>query len=245
MSHIKISLRSPSNAPNRPRIRGNHQISCHQDNSVNHHLGDQNPVEFIFVHAWQQVDCDNLFAWERSHSDTLESEIASMIPAFRRKCLSVIAGLLAIVPSLLSPVLGSVLAAAQEAFHVNKDLYSEAADPAADIAAARLVARREHKRILLDFGGNWCGDCQLLDYYYHQSPNAELLAKYYIVVHIDIGHMDHNVAIARKYRVPITKGVPALAVLDAQGDLLYAEHEKEFEHTSVESVTLFLRRWKG
>jgi thiol:disulfide interchange protein len=135
--------------------------------------------------------------------------------------------------------------AAQATFHVNKDLYSETANPDADIASALKQARLEHKRVLLDFGGNWCGDCQVLDLYYHQSPNAELLAKNFIVVHINIGHMDMNLDVAKRYGVPVTKGVPALAVLDAHGRLLYSEHEKEFEHTSPEAVTAFLNRWKA
>jgi len=156
------------------------------------------------------------------------------------------ARLKAVAPMLFVLLIGSSPAAiAQETFHVNKDLYSATADPAADIAAAGVAARRGHKRILLEFGGNWCSDCQLLDYYYHQSPNAELLAQRYVVVRIDIGHMDHNMDIAKRYRVPVTKGVPALAVLDAHGNLLYAEREKEFEHTSPEAITAFLNRWKS
>jgi thiol:disulfide interchange protein len=127
----------------------------------------------------------------------------------------------------------------------NKNLYSETANPTADIASALVRARREHRRIILDFGGNWCGDCQLLDIYYHQSPNAELLAKHFIVVHIDIGHMDKNVDVAKKYKVPITKGVPALAVIDARGNLLYSEREKEFEHTTPAAINAFLNRWKA
>jgi thiol:disulfide interchange protein len=130
-------------------------------------------------------------------------------------------------------------------FKPNPHLYSESANAATDISAAISRASREHKRILLDFGGNWCGDCQVLDIYYHQSPNAELLAKHFILVHINIGHMDENVAIAQKYNVPIKKGVPALAVLDSHGKLLYAEHDKEFEHTSPSAITDFLNRWKA
>jgi thiol:disulfide interchange protein len=130
-------------------------------------------------------------------------------------------------------------------FKPNPHLYSETSNAATDISVAIAQASREHKRILLDFGGNWCGDCQVLDIYYHQSPNAELLAKHFILVHINIGHMDENVAIAQKYNVPITKGVPALAVLDSHGKLLYAEHDKEFEHTSPSAITDFLNRWKA
>jgi thiol:disulfide interchange protein len=130
-------------------------------------------------------------------------------------------------------------------FRPDPHLYSETANPANDIAAAIVQARREHKRILLDFGGNWCGDCQVLDLYYHRSPNAELLAKYFILVHVNIGHMDENVDIAKKYNVPITKGVPALAVLDSHGKLLYSEHDKEFEHASMSAITDFLNHWKS
>ncbi len=56
--------------------------------------------------------------------------------------------------------------------------------------------------------------------------------------------MDKNVDVAKKYHVPITKGVPALAVIDAHGNLLYSEREKEFEHTSPAAITAFLNRWK-
>lgn len=149
------------------------------------------------------------------------------------------------VPVLLALLIGSSLTLAQESFHVNRDLYSTNSDPAADIANAKIAARQGRKRILLEFGGNWCGDCQLLDYYYHQAPNAELLAKHFVVVRVDIGHMDHNMDIAQKYHVPVTKGVPALAVLDANGKLLYSEQPKEFEHSSPEAITAFLNRWKG
>jgi thiol:disulfide interchange protein len=133
---------------------------------------------------------------------------------------------------------------AQPGFHVNKTLYSETADAKAEIAAAEVAARQGHKRILLEFGANWCGDCQVLDYYYQQPPNAELLAKYYVVVRVEIGHMDHNMDIAEKYGVPIRKGVPALAVLNATGKVLYAEEPKEFEHASPEAVSSLLIRWK-
>jgi thiol:disulfide interchange protein len=131
---------------------------------------------------------------------------------------------------------------------VKKHLYSSTANPRADIAAALKQAKAEKKRVILDFGGDWCGDCQVLDIYMHQSPNAELLRKHFIVVHVDIGRMDHNVDIAAKYKVPIQKGVPALAVLDANGKLLYSQENKEFENMrnmNSSDVTKFLNRWKA
>lgn len=131
---------------------------------------------------------------------------------------------------------------------VKKHLYDASANPTVDIAAALKRAKAEKKRVILDFGGDWCGDCQVLDIYMHQSPNSELLDKHFIVVHVDIGRMDHNVDVAGKYKVPIKKGVPALAVLDANGKLLYSQENKEFENMRnmrSSDVTQFLNRWKA
>src|SRR5271168_1548648 len=109
-----------------------------------------------------------------------------------------------------------------------KHLYSETADPATDIAAALKQARQEHKRVILDFGGDWCGDCQVLDIYFHQEPNLDLLEKHFVIAHVWIGHMDRNLDIAAKYGVPIHTGVPALAVLSPGGKVLYAQATGEF-----------------
>jgi len=129
-----------------------------------------------------------------------------------------------------------------------KHIYSETANPSSDIAAALAQAKREHKRVLLDFGGDWCGDCQVLDLYFHQAPNDALLADHFVLVHVWIGHMDANLDVAKRYGVPIAKGVPALAVLAPDGKLLYAQQTGEFEdmrHMEPASVTEFLETWKS
>ena len=131
---------------------------------------------------------------------------------------------------------------------VYKHVYPDAASAKPDLAAALKQAKLEHKRIILDFGGDWCGDCQVLDIYLRQSPNAELVAKHFIVVHINVGHFDQNTGLAKTYGIPLNKGVPALAVLDERGKLLYSQKTGEFEDMrdmSVKSVTEFLNRWKA
>ncbi len=129
---------------------------------------------------------------------------------------------------------------------VKKHLYPEISQAQADIDAAVAEARRTHKRVLLDFGGDWCGDCQVLDIYFGQPENAALLSKYFIKVNINIGHMDANKELAARYGVPL-QGVPALAVLDSHGKLLYAQ-KKEFSdmrYMESSSVTEFLKKWKS
>src|SRR4051812_9248706 len=131
---------------------------------------------------------------------------------------------------------------------VPKHIYSETADPKKEIAAGLAKAKREHKRVLLDFGGDWCGDCQVLDIYFHQPPNAQLLEKSYVLVHVWIGHMDRNIDVAAKYRVPIERGVPALAVLDGDGKVIYSQRTGQFStmrKMESKSVTQFLEKWKA
>jgi thioredoxin 1 len=128
-----------------------------------------------------------------------------------------------------------------------RQIYNESADAHSEIREALARAAAEHKRVLLDFGGNWCGDCKVLDIYFHQQPNVDLLAHNFVLVDIDIGHMDKNVDVAQKYDVPLHRGVPALAVLDAHGRLLYSQKNGEFEamrRMDPESVTSFLEHWK-
>ena len=102
--------------------------------------------------------------------------------------------------------------------------------------------------MILDFGGDWCGDCQVLDIYFHQAPNDALLEKNFVLVHVWIGHEDANLDVAAKYGVPVTKGVPALAVLSANGKVLYAQATGQFRdmrHMEPGSVTEFLETWKS
>ena len=151
---------------------------------------------------------------------------------------------LRVLPALLLAV-AALPAVAQFVPH---RIYSDTADAHVDIRYALTKAAQEHKRVILDFGGNWCGDCQILDIYLHRAPNEALLNANYVLVDIDIGRYDKNLDIAKKYEIPLKLGVPALAVLDAHGNLVYSQKNGEFEkmaHMNPESVTAFLQKWKG
>ena len=138
---------------------------------------------------------------------------------------------------------GVVTAAAQA-----KHIYPAIEAAPADIKAALAEARRTHRRVLVDFGGDWCGDCQVLDIYFHKSPNDELLAKNFVKVNINIGdQIDANLDIGEKYGVVLKKGVPALAVLDDHGNVIFAQKTGEFEnmrHLQSSDLTAFLNKWK-
>ena len=126
-----------------------------------------------------------------------------------------------------------------------RQIYPENADPKADIAKGIAQAKREHKRVIIDFGGDWCGDCQVLDIYANEPVNAQLLAKYFVKVNVNIGRMDANLDIAHKYGVPVS-GVPALSVLDGNGKVIYAQTKEFSDMRNMKSsdLTDFLNKWK-
>jgi thiol:disulfide interchange protein len=137
--------------------------------------------------------------------------------------------------------------AAGTANSAGRDIYPDPAQAKADLATALKTAAATHKRVLLDFGGNWCGDCQVLDIYFHDATNRPILEANYILVDVNIGHMDANTDIAEKYQIPLKKGVPALAVLNEKGKLLYSQTGGEFEdmrHMESSALTSFLVQWK-
>jgi thiol:disulfide interchange protein len=134
-----------------------------------------------------------------------------------------------------------------QARSAGREIYPAPAQARADLAAALKTAAETHKRVLLDFGGNWCGDCQVLDIYFHDATNKPILDANYILVDINIGHIDANIDLAEQYGIPLKKGVPALAVLSEKGELLYSQKGGEFEdmrHLESAALTDFLLKWK-
>jgi thioredoxin 1 len=127
------------------------------------------------------------------------------------------------------------------------DIFPEPAMARPQLQQALARAKAEHKNVLLDFGGNWCSDCHLLDIYFRDPVNKPLLEANYEKVDVNIGHLDENLDIVHKYGVPIDKGVPALVVLDSNGRVLHEQTHGRFESARVvesADLTKFLNTWK-
>lgn len=128
-----------------------------------------------------------------------------------------------------------------------KDLYPADADAQAEIAEALRDAAKAHKRVMLIFGGNWCYDCHVLDAAFHTAEIAPTLNRSFIVVHVDIGEYDKNLDLAKKYEVPLERGVPAAAILGPDGKLIVSQKNQEFEKArsmAPEDILAFLNKWK-
>lgn len=115
-------------------------------------------------------------------------------------------------------------------------IYDEKADAAKDIAAALSKAKRENRRVLIQWGGNWCGWCFLLhDKMSDSRPIAQKLNYEYDVVLVDIGNLDKHQDLVKKYAANLEKeGVPYLTVLDADGNVLSNQETSSLEEKDAE-----------
>jgi len=149
-----------------------------------------------------------------------------------------IKGLLRFLPLFL--LAGVIIAAEQPP-------YDEQADAHQQIAAAIAEASKAQKNIVLVFGANWCGDCRALDAQMHKDELAAIIASNYEVVKVDVGRFNKNRDIGEKYHVPLRHGIPALAVLDSGGNVLYAMDQGQFSNArsmSYESIKEFFVKWE-
>jgi thiol:disulfide interchange protein len=130
----------------------------------------------------------------------------------------------------------------------NVELYSDPSRAQAELDEALTRARAEHKRVIAVFGANWCYDCHVLDAAFHSNGLAPLVNANFIVVHISVGDDGRaNNDLAARLGVPLDKGVPALAVLDPDGEVVYAQKYGEFEASekiSPSDLRGFLEKWR-
>jgi len=107
--------------------------------------------------------------------------------------------------------------------------YDEKANADSQVAAARKLALKTRKRLLIDLGGNWCLDCRLLAGTIDLPEVKRFVAAHFVVVTVDVGRFDKNGQIATRYGIKgRLKGVPAVLVVDPRTNkLLNAGHETD------------------
>jgi thioredoxin 1 len=129
----------------------------------------------------------------------------------------------------------------------NPNLYRKGIDASAEIKAGLARASREHKRVLLIFGANWCIDCHVLEFALHHGDAGPIAEHGFVIVHVDIGEGQLNSDLVAQYGIPTKHGVPALAVLASDGRILYSDTHREFQSASrmdPEDLITFLNKWK-
>jgi len=123
--------------------------------------------------------------------------------------------------------------------------YDEKADAKADLQRALSAAKSSSMPVLVIFGANWCPDCRALDQALSTGKNAELVAREFKVVKVDVGNFDRNLDLAARYGNPIKKGIPAAVVLSPEDQVLYATRLGELadaRHMSDTGIYDFFKR---
>jgi thiol-disulfide isomerase/thioredoxin len=127
--------------------------------------------------------------------------------------------------------------------------YDEKANANAQLTAAIAKAKASKRRVLIDLGGNWCGDCRILAATMALPEMKPWIDRNFVLVSIDVGHMDKNLQIPAKYGVhEKLEGVPALLVYDpATGKQLVAKKDiaalADARHMEPQALADWLAKW--
>jgi thioredoxin-related protein len=122
------------------------------------------------------------------------------------------------------------------------DIYDEKAEARAQLAAALKKAKKENRRVLVQWGANWCGWCHLLHGTF--ATDAKIKTKLrdeYDVVLIDVGQfkngsVEKNADLAKDLGAELAKnGLPFLTILDSDGKPLANQETSSLELTKEEA----------
>jgi thioredoxin-related protein len=126
-------------------------------------------------------------------------------------------------------------------------IYDRNADAEKQLTDAASRANRENKRLLVMFGGDWCGWCHKLhDLFAANAEIRKLLLYEYELVMVDTKapHADALLKECSKGQTGV--GFPFLAVFDSAGKLLCGQKTdplEEGDHHDPKKVKDFLARW--
>ena len=93
--------------------------------------------------------------------------------------------------------------------------YDEKANASAAVDKALARAKANGKRVLIDMGGNWCGDCRILAATLELPEMKAFVNKNFEMVSVDVGRFDKNLQVPARYGITTRlEGVPAILIVD-------------------------------
>lgn len=118
-------------------------------------------------------------------------------------------------------------------------------DAAKDISEAVQYAKKVHKNVLIDVGGNWCIWCHRIDDFINNHEQIkDLLEKNYVEVKVNFSKENKNEKVLSNY--PKIEGYPHIFVLDSNGELLHSQNTGLLEKDkgySPKKFAEFLKKW--
>jgi thiol-disulfide isomerase/thioredoxin len=130
---------------------------------------------------------------------------------------------------------------------VEKAPYDESANADAVVAGAFERAKKSHKLVMLDLGGNWCPDCIILANVMRLPGMQEFMTAHYEFASVDVGRFDKNLQIPARFG--FTKrldGVPTIIVATPDGKLVNGGHVfalSDARTMTPQSLAEYLAEW--
>ena len=136
----------------------------------------------------------------------------------------------------------------EEAKPARKSIYDATADARAQVEKTTAQARKDGTRVLLMFGGDWCGWCHRLHSLFREDKEiATILFNEYQLVMIDTASPHADDILKEASQGQEGMGYPFLAVYDADGKFLKGQRTgplEEGDHHDPAKVKAFLDEWK-
>jgi len=132
---------------------------------------------------------------------------------------------------------------------VERTPYDASEDATAAVNAAFARAKLDGKRVLIDMGGNWCGDCIVLDNLMQLPEMRPFLAAHFEIVKVDIGRYDKNLQIPARFGVTgrlKSGGVPSVIIAEPDGTFVNRNDISALEdarHMTPQSIADWLAQW--
>jgi thiol-disulfide isomerase/thioredoxin len=125
--------------------------------------------------------------------------------------------------------------------------YDEKADADKLVAAAFARAKKSHKRVMLDLGGNWCPDCIILANVMRLPAMKAFMDAHYEFAAVDVGRFDKNLKIPARFG--LTKrleGVPTILVATPEGKLVNGDQVFALSNArdmTPQALAAYLAQW--
>jgi thioredoxin-related protein len=126
---------------------------------------------------------------------------------------------------------------------IEREKFDPERDPAADLLKAVEQASAEHKRIILDVGGEWCVWCRYMDRFFILHPELNALKeKNFVWVKVTMDEKNQNKPFLSGY--PAISGYPHFFILDEKGKLLKSQSTAVLESDKTYDLQKFIAFFK-
>lgn len=128
-----------------------------------------------------------------------------------------------------------------------KQLYDPKADAQKEINNAVAQAKKEHKNVLLQVGGNWCIWCTRFHNFVTANDTLkELQQKNYITLHVNYSPENKNEKVLAGLAFPQRFGFPVFVILDENGNRIHTQNSSYLEEDkgyNAQKVATFFEQW--